>query len=410
MPQFDAIVVGAGPGGVAAAARLVQNGTDPSKILVLERYTFPRPKPCGGGLTGHMDQVMAELELDLEVAHIPSPVARVRFGGFERRVELSSPVNVIRREEFDANLVEQVRRRNVEVIEGEGVKGYDAHPDEVVVHTSKGRQLSAKVLIGADGAASVVRKQLLNNEKALPHRLFKMELTLPEGRSQDKAMLYDFTPMNYGLRGYLWVFPVSGGLINVGVMHYPAYRQSGVTLVEILRKGLAELGIELPAKGTRGWPAWGYHPGKRVSGPRVLTIGDAAGIDGLTGEGIAVAMEHAVVAGDAIDVAFQTGDFSFSNYRKQLRRAIVGRELALDRWLAWMLYTRKNWRRWLSLVLYDEEVLEMYAARISGSEVLADKKLQLYSALWRHLFRARKRRKALEQAAASAPAPLAVAG
>lgn len=402
MSRYDAIVVGAGPGGVAAAARLVHNGIEPDKVLVLERYRFPRPKPCGGGLTGHMDEVMAELGLALEVDHVPSPVARVRFGGFERRVELERPVNVIRREEFDANLVDQLRRRNVEVVEGEGVKGYDVHRDEVVVHTQKGRTLRTRVLIGADGAASVVRKQLLDNEKALPHRLFKMELALPASHRVDSAMLYDFTPMTYGLRGYLWVFPVAGDLINVGVMHYPAYRKSGIELIDILRRGLAELDIELPAKGTRGWPVWGYHPGKRVSGPRVLTVGDAAGIDGLTGEGIAVAMEQAVVAGDAVAAAFRSGNFAFSRYRKQLRRATVGRELALDRWLAWLLYERKNWRRWLSLVLYDPVVLEMYAARVSGSQVLADKKPQLYAALMRHMFRGRKRRRALEQAS-SAP-------
>lgn len=399
MPELDVIVVGAGPGGVAASTRLVQKGIDPRRILVLERYRFPRAKPCGGGLTGHMEEVLAKLDLALEVDHFASSVARMRFGGFERRIELGRPINVIRREEFDANLVDQLRRRNVEVAEGEGVKGYDVYRDHVVVHTSRGRELTAKVLIGADGAASVVRKQLLNNEKALPHRLFKMELALPNDRKQDPAMLYDFTPMNYGLRGYLWVFPVPGGLLNVGVMHYPAYRQSGIALVDILRRGLAELDIELPAKGTRGWPAWGYHPSVRVAGPRVLTVGDAAGIDGLTGEGIAVAMEQAVVAGDAVQAAFRTGDFSFSSYRKQLRRATVGRELALDRWLAWLLYKQKNWQRWMSLILYDPFILQMYAARVCGTEVLADKKPQLYAALWRHLFRMRKRRKALQQAA-----------
>ena len=58
--------------------------------------------------------------------------------------------------------------------------------------------------------------------------------------------------------------------------------------------------VGLPARGARGWPVWGYHPGTPVSGPRVVTVGDAAGIDGLTGEGIGVAMEQAVVAGDHI--------------------------------------------------------------------------------------------------------------
>src|SRR5690606_23173452 len=112
--------------------------------------------------------------------------------------------------EFDANLVDQIRRRGVEVIEGEGVTEYRLDGDGVEVLTGRGRRLRADAIIGADGAASVVRKQLLENEKALPHRLFKMEMALPAGRAVDPSMLYDFTPMKRGLRGYLWIFPVPG--------------------------------------------------------------------------------------------------------------------------------------------------------------------------------------------------------
>lgn len=408
MPRHDVIIAGAGPAGAAAAARLVRH--EPrlaGRILVLERYRFPRPKPCGGGLTGHADEAFAETGLALEVPHWPSPSARVRFGSFEREVTLGRPVNVVRREDFDANLVDQVRRLGVEVIEGEGVKGYDAAPDRVTVHTSKGRALEARVLIGADGAASVVRKQLLGNPKELPHRLFKLEMALPSGGRPDDAMLYDFTPMLHGLRGYLWIFPVPGNLVNVGLMHYPAFRKSGVELTDLLRRGLEPHGLELPAKGTRGWPVWGYEPRQPISAPRVLTVGDAAGIDGLTGEGIAVAMEQAIVAADMIVEAFASEDYSFARYRRRVRKATVGRELALDRWLAWLLYDSKRLRRsWLSLVLYDPDVLEMYAARVSGSEVLADQKLRLYRALVKHLFRLPSRRRALARAAAGAEVPL----
>lgn len=378
------------------------------RVLVLERYHFPRDKPCGGGLTGHMDAAMRELGLELEVDHVPSTTARVRFGSFERIIELEQPVNVVRREEFDANLVDQVRRRGVEVIEGEGVKRYRHEPDHVLVETSRGRALTTSVLVGADGAASVVRKQLTGNAKALPHRLFKMELSLPGKVEPDASMLYDFTPMQRGLRGYLWVFPVTDGRVNVGLMHYPASRKGGPELIDMLREGLDELGYALPERGTRGWPVWGYHPRAPVSAPRVLTVGDAAGIDGLTGEGIAVALEQALVAGDVMDRAFRTGDLSFRDYRRRLRRATVGRELALDRWLARLLYGGRHWKRWLSLVLYDPQVLEMYAARVDGSQVLADQKLRLYRALLRHVTQGRRRQRALELAGSSEP-PLALA-
>lgn len=399
----DVIVVGGGPAGAAVAARLHQHGV--RDVLVLERYAHPREKPCGGGLTGHADEAFAALDLRLDVPHVPSRSARVRFGSFVRTVTLGRPVNVIRREDFDASLIAQVRARGVEVVEDEGVDAIAVEPDHVVVTTSRGRRLTARVVIGADGAASIVRKHLTGNAKALPHRLFKAELTLPAAAAGpgvavgDDAMLYDFTPMLRGVRGYLWVFPVPGDRINVGIMHYPSTRLGGPALIDQLRAGLAEVGVALPAKAAHGWPVWGYHPRAPVSAPRVLVVGDAAGIDGLTGEGIAVAMEQAVVAGDLVARGLRTGELGFAGYRRALRRAVVGRELALDRWLARLLYQRgEGWRRWMSLVLYDPDVLEMYAARVAGSEILADQKLRLYGALARHVWRARGRSRALRQA------------
>jgi geranylgeranyl reductase family protein len=392
----DVIVVGAGPGGAAVAARLHQQGV--RDVLVLDRYAFPREKPCGGGLTGHADEALAALDLVLDVERVPSTDARVRFGTFNRTVTMARPVNVIRREELDASLVAQVRGKGVEVVEGEGVETLAVYDDRVEVVTSR-RTLAARVVVGADGAASVVRKHLTGNAKELPHRLFKAELTVPAGTWDGRTMLYDFTPVLHGVRGYLWVFPVTGGRINVGIMHYPAFRVGGPALIEALARGLREIGIELPAKSAHGWPVWGYQPRGPVSAPRILTVGDAAGIDALTGEGIAVAMEHAQIAGDTIARGLAGGDLGFARYRRDLRRAVVGRELSLDRWLARLLYQPgERWRPWMSLVLFDPDVLEMYAARVSGSEVLADQKPRLFRALAKHLIKYRSRRRQLQLA------------
>lgn len=390
----DVLVVGAGPAGASTAARLHQHGV--KDVVVLERYDFPRDKPCGGGLTGHCDEALAALDLKLTVPFVPSAEARVRLGSFVRTVTMGRPVNVIRRVELDASLVEQVRARGVEVRCDAAVEALSVGDEAVTVRLENGRELRARIVIGADGAASVVRKHLTANAKALPHRLFMHELP---AQLADTAMVYDFTPMSAGLRGYLWVFPVTGGRANVGLMHYPSSRKGGPELLRVLREGLAPYGIDLPAKGSRGWPVWGYHPGAPVSAPRLLTVGDAAGIDGLTGEGIAVAMEQAQVAGDTAARALATGDVRFAGYRRALRRATVGRELALDRWLARLLYQAgPGWQRWMSLVLFDPDVLEMYAARVSGSEVLADQKLRLWSALARHAVASGARRRKLRDA------------
>ena len=395
--MHDVIVIGAGPAGTAVAARLHQHGV--RDVVVLDRYEFPRDKPCGGGLTGHIDEAMAALDLVLDVPHVASPAATVRFGDFTRTVAMGRPVRVVRRVDFDASLVAQVRARGVDVRTGVAVDALTVEADRVRLQLGGGGELAARIVVGAAGAAAVVRKHLTGNAKALPHRLFMQELPAPTA-ALDAAMLYDFTPMRDGLRGYLWVFPVAGGRVNVGLMHYPSTRRGGPELLRELRTHLAAHGVTLPARGARGWPVWGYHPRAPVSAPRLLTVGDAAGIDGLTGEGIAVAMEQAALAGDRVARALRDGDVAFRGYRRALRKATVGRELALDRHLARLLYQAgPGWRRWLALVLYDPDVLEMYAARVAGTEILADQKLRLWSALARHALRARSRKRQLLLAA-----------
>src|SRR5437762_1354238 len=195
--NYDVVVAGAGPAGISSAVALVRR--DPSlrhRILVLDRAAFPREKPCGGGLTGHAEEAMAALGLELPA----------------------------------------------------------------------------------------------------------------KGAWRSDAMLYDFSPMTEGLRGYLWVFPVAGEWLNVGLMHDPSAPLSGGDLEALLRRHLDRLGITLP-RAARGWPAFGYHPSAPIGGAHLLTVGDAAGIDALTGEGIAVGMEQAQVAADAILGAFDSGDF-----------------------------------------------------------------------------------------------------
>nr|HEX4317497.1 NAD(P)/FAD-dependent oxidoreductase [Kofleriaceae bacterium] len=391
---LDAIVLGAGPAGCAVAARLLQRGV--TRFAVLERYAFPRDKPCGGGLTGHADEALAALGLELRVPRVPAPHARVVYGAFERTIEMQRPVNVVRRIDFDADLVAQVRAKGADVREDSAAEAIAVRDDRVEVTLSGGRTVAARVLIGADGVASIARKHLVG-ERALPHRLFMQELAIAAPPTGADTMVYDFTAMPTGVRGYTWVFPSPAG-VNVGIMHYPADRRGGPELVRRLREHLAPLGVALPMKGARGWPVWGYEPSARVAGPRVVVVGDAAGIDGLTGEGIAVAMEHGAIAGDHVARALATGDVAFRGYRRALRRAVVGRELALDRRLARMLYQRgAGWRDWMALVLFDADVLDMYAARVSGSQVLADQKWRLVKALGRHaLARGRRLRQLAE--------------
>jgi flavin-dependent dehydrogenase len=269
----------------------------------------------------------------------------------------------------------------------------------VEVLTSAGRSLEGRVLVGADGAGSLVRRHLAAAAgfERRPLRLSRLELDRPA--RLPTTMVYDYTPFASGLRGYVWIFPVPGDRINVGVMHDPAgtgAELGGRTLDALLAEALARHGVTMPGPA-RGWPAWGYHPGAPVAGPHLLCAGDAAGIDGLTGEGIAVGLAHGPIAARAVRLGLDAGDLGFTGYQLALRRSIVGRELALDRWLARLLYACPDFRASLSLVMFDRTVRQLYAARVSGDIVLADRKPTLLGALGRHLYLGQQRIAALDR-------------
>jgi menaquinone-9 beta-reductase len=402
---LDVVIAGAGPAGIATAVALVRHhGLDPSRLVVLDRARFPRPKPCGGGLTGRAALAMAELGLALRVPSVACTEGEVVYGQMRRVVALGRPVCVVRRDDFDADLVAQARALGIEVREGEGLRSLAAPTrpgDPARLETTSGQVLATKVLVGADGVGSVVRRHLMEGHRGVgrqPLRLARLEL--PAGRPLPPRMVYDFSAFAEGLRGYVWLFPVPGGRVNVGIMHYPVSELGGRDLDRILATALARFGVTLPGPA-RGWPAWPYDPRAPVSAPGLLVVGDAAGIDALTGEGIAVGFEQALVAGDFIARGLRAGDLRFAGYRRALRAATVGRELVLDGRLARMLYGSRDHRRWLSLVMLDDKMLSLYAARVAGTEVLADRKLALLGTLARHGWQLRRRTRQLMQQSAA---------
>jgi len=409
--DVDVLVAGAGPAGVAVAVALAARRPElvrAGRLLCLDKARFPREKPCGGGLTGRAHLALEELGLAVRVPAVSCGTGRIVYGDRDRRVKLERAVDVIRRSDFDADLVAQARQRGVQVVEGEGVEAHQVEPSDgtVVVRTTAGRTLRTRILVAADGASSRIRDALTAGDPASPARplqLFKAEIPAP--RPFPPEMIYDFSPMEEGLRGYVWLFPVSGDRLNVGAMHTPSTRAGqtasrrlgGAEIVRILTRALARHGVELPA--ARGWPAWPYAPRSRVAAPHVLCVGDAAGIDALTGEGIAVGLEEGPLAAAAICQALDSGDLSFARYGQAVRRGVVGRELALDARLARMLYGGERYRFWLSLVMFDRRMTELYAARVCGSTVLADRPLKLGAAFARHALTAPLRLRRLSRAA-----------
>ena len=149
--SWDLVVVGAGPAGSATALGALH--ADPSlRVLLLDRDDFPRDKACGDGIAPHVADVLAEVGVhDAMTGWAPLHLLELRHE--QRGVEgrLRRPVWVIPRTEFDARLVRHATAAGA-VLRRHRVRALEVGPDAVAVD-----DLRARVVVGADGASSVVR-------------------------------------------------------------------------------------------------------------------------------------------------------------------------------------------------------------------------------------------------------------
>jgi menaquinone-9 beta-reductase len=313
---YDLIVVGAGPGGSNAAAVALQHGLSVAQV---DRYKFPRVKPCGGGVT--MKSCNA-LRLDR------LPAFRGEFNGVEvnawqRRVNrFTHPSSVLLRmvvrSEFDNWLVSQnLKARRFHFFDAERVLAisYDA---VFQVRTAK-RTLLGRQLVGADGAYSLVNRVFsIASPKGYA---VAVEVTL----RRDQATIPVETPPCFDLGaidfGYGWVFPKDDHW-NVGLYTLGKTRN----LREQLMAYMAAKGFRVKTDPLASFEAHRFpYGGYRVSLPQapVYIVGDAGGFgDALTGEGIYHALESGRIAGETIH-DYLAGTAGSDTYYRRLRKSVL---------------------------------------------------------------------------------------
>jgi flavin-dependent dehydrogenase len=276
-------IVGAGPAGALLAWHLARDG---ARVTLFDA-SHPREKPCGGGLTGR-----ALALLPPAPASDPLPVVHLRRCRMEAAegagvdVELPQPVAIASRRELDGWLL----RRAVEA----GA----VHVAERVIDVDPAGRLRTKagpraydVVVGADGAGSVVRRVVLGPVPT-ERRMMAVGWYAPAA----SPMLVRFTPP--GLGGYLWLFPRRDH-VGVGVCA-PLRRVPTSALWAHLEREVAR---SFPALSDPEAPRYAHtipspsaDPASLlgIAGPRWALVGDAAGLaDPITGEGIAPALASA---------------------------------------------------------------------------------------------------------------------
>lgn len=346
MAAIDIIVVGGGPAGAIASLLCARAGLS---VVLLEKFRRPRDKVCGEALIPDALDLLRRLNLHEEVAASAWPVEGLRIyspdGG---HVDVRGECLTIRRRELDAKLLAIAEREGVEIMDGAEATGFAAEPGHAAVEVNRSGEildLRAHIVILASGAsAKALRCFSVPHRQAPSAMAVRTYFKAAAGGPQDLLRLWFERPV---LPFYGWIFPLGGGILNVGVgaafskgRGRQNLRELFVRFTEECRQASAMLEGGEQLAPLKGAPLRTALTGASLSAERLLVTGEAAGTTyPLTGEGIGKAMETAELAAEIAIEAVGSGRFEESwlrRYDEQLelrfRRAFRQYEAA-QRWL-----------------------------------------------------------------------------
>lgn len=338
---YDVAVVGAGPGGSAAAHYLARAGLD---VLLVDKFEFPRDKTCGDAMTPRALTVLEDMGL----------LAELRRTGYHiRELELFAPRGhstvaaipehpsrpdyalIVPRLILDNAIRERALASGATFAGGVHVAALEPNGGDVVIR-QRGERGAAPIRARLAVVATGANVNLLLQSGLLPQapplmlaaRTYYEELSGLEHRIQFR---FDGVP----LPGYGWVFPVSDSAANVGAGFFttgwPARPRRmpatpGIALENFLRipplRALLAGGRQ--AGPVKGFPLRVDFATAPTFGERVLLVGEAAGlVNPLTGEGIDYALESGKIAAEHVIGLFAAGDLArpdLAAYDELLRR------------------------------------------------------------------------------------------
>lgn len=357
--NYDVIIVGAGPAGLATALHLHRlDATFASRILILEAQQHPRRKLCGGGVTFHGEEQLRSLGVKIEVPAATIDQIVFRLDGLSFVAKCHRAMRVVQRADFDYALAEAVQCCGIPCRNHESLVDIQVRDNGVQVLTNRASYF-CRVLVGADGSKSVVRSKMSMRSSfgiaRLLHVLTPVQTQHPNDYHPTSA-LFDFSPVKHRIQGYVWDFPciVKGQpYMNRGIFdsrllpEFPSPERG--TLKQLFLAGLEARQVEMAGIPLEGHPVRWFDPQSDFNKPHVLLVGDAAGVDPLFAEGISYAMEYGAVAAEQVVAAFQQNDFSFASYRHSLLHHPLGKMLMRRTAVAKRLYNVKFWNGWRGL-------------------------------------------------------------
>lgn len=342
--QYDALVIGGGPGGSSAATYLAKAGR---RVLVLEKEHFPRFH-IGESLLPYNTRLFAEMGLLPALAaanfprklgaqfHLGNGTKGTKFifsqGKFTREPEAIQ----VERAVFDHILLKHARSSGAEVREGWTVSRFTQTPDGVSIEarddTGRTETFRGSFLIDASGRGNMTGNQ--EGQRVIHPRLKKLAVfghftgvQLDDGPKRGDTIIVRLE------NKWFWIIPIAADKTSVGcVLDQAEFAASKATPAEIfqrlvdssavMRERMRDTALLGPIHTTSDFS----YRNRRLVGPRLLRVGDAAGfMDPIFSAGVFLAMysgKHAALTVDRALKAGNDGARDFLRYEKRVNASM----------------------------------------------------------------------------------------
>ena len=383
--SFQAIVVGAGPAGSSAALTMARAGLD---VALVERGSFPGEKNMFGGVLHRLPSLEKIFPDFWERAPLERHIVKkgVTFmtgdSSFNTTIEAGSfdrpPFNgyTIFRPRFDRWLAEEAVKAGATLITRASVDEVlqsDGQVTGVTILDRKGA-LKAPVVVAADGVLSFTAlKAGLRRPSFDPGQmavgvkaLIDLESDLIDerfGLVREQGFANEFVGCTAGVRGGGFLYTNYDSLSVGLVFHLASLKGSGKTPYDLLNAFLEQPQVAKMVRGGRLQeysahliPEGGYDMIPELYGAGILVAGDAAALCNATGlnlEGINLASQSGVLAGEAAIAAHKAQDFSrkgLSVYKSLLDESYVMKDLKSYRRAPQMLHNNRIYNEYPELV------------------------------------------------------------
>ena len=310
--KYDVLIVGAGPAGSNAAISYKE--LNPSlRVGLIDKATFPRDKSCGDAIGPGVISALKRFNNEHILENEPQVVSTTLYGpdniGIQNYIpevknKEDSIVYVIPRIDLDNRILNLAKDLDVEVTEGLSFVSFEEDTNKNILVKFKNKDeeflFSTKLLVGADGANSRIRKQLNLKQNSDWHKAIAIRAYIDSPNYieifNERTLMFEINVS--AEKGYAWAFPSKGNLLNIGIgVPVSIFKKDKLNINQLLKDFIAQLEsrgvvVENIRKQKSYMLPFASSRPKLKKNINIALIGDASSmINPISGEGIFYGME-----------------------------------------------------------------------------------------------------------------------